>query len=139
MPRDGQRDEAVHYYDASDLPTHSFVSLTPRDGSQRKRQALYTLYFKFPLDCSPPLMTQGPALEPAMTDDDLKTRTNDFVHALAASNADVANISAERTEQGMRVTFDLLDPDHVDLVRDVADEHGFEQYDDNGERFESQS
>ena len=68
--------------------------------------------------------------------DDLEARTNDFMHALAASDADVANISANRTEQGMRVTFDLLDPDDADLVREVAEEHGFEQYGDNGERFE---
>ena len=74
-----------------------------------------------------------------MTDDDLEARTTDFMHALAASDADVANISADRTEQGMRVTFDLLDPDDAGLVRDVAKEHGFEQYGDNGERFESQS
>jgi hypothetical protein len=74
-----------------------------------------------------------------MTDDDIKTRTNDFVHALAASDADVANISAEKSEQGMTVTLDLLDPDDADLVRDVADEHGFEQDGDTGERFESQS
>ena len=74
-----------------------------------------------------------------MTDDDLKTRTNDFVHALAASDADVVNITAEKSEQGMRVTFDLLDPDDTNLVCDVADEHGFEQYGDTGERFESQS
>jgi hypothetical protein len=73
-----------------------------------------------------------------MIDDDLEARTNDFVHTLAASDADVANISAERTEQGMRVTFDLLDPDDADLVRDVAEEHGFKQYDNTGERFESQ-
>jgi len=70
-----------------------------------------------------------------MTDDDLEERTTDFMHALAASEADVANISADRTEEGMRVTFDLLDPDDADLVRDVATEHGFEQYDDTGERF----
>ena len=81
-------------------------------------------------------MTQGPALRGAMTDDDLKARTNDFVHTLAASDADVANISANRTEQGMRVTLDLLDPDDTNLVCDVAKEHGFEQYGDNGERFE---
>jgi hypothetical protein len=37
----------------------------------------------------------------------------------------------------MRVTFDLLDSDDVDLVRDVAEEYGFEQYGDTGERFES--
>jgi hypothetical protein len=72
-----------------------------------------------------------------MTDDDLKARTNDFVHALAASDADVANITAERTEQGMRVTFDLLDADHVDLVREAAEEHAFEQDGDTGKRFES--
>ena len=73
-----------------------------------------------------------------MTDDDLGARTKDFVHTLAASDADVANISAERTKQGMRVTFDLLDPDDADLVRDVAEEHGFEQHGDTGERFKSQ-
>jgi len=72
-----------------------------------------------------------------MTDDDLEDRTNDFVHALAASEADIANISAERTENGMRVTFDLLDPDDADLVREVAEAHGFEQYGDTGERFET--
>ena len=72
-----------------------------------------------------------------MTDDDLKERTNDFVHALAASDADVANITAEKSEQGMRVTFDLLDHDDADIVQDVADEHGFEQYGDTGERYES--
>jgi hypothetical protein len=37
----------------------------------------------------------------------------------------------------MRVTFDLLDPDDTDLVRDVAEEHGFDQYVDTGERFET--
>jgi hypothetical protein len=61
-----------------------------------------------------------------MANDDLEARTNEFVHSLAASDADVANISAERTEQGMRVTFDLLDPDHVDLVRSVAEKYGLE-------------
>ena len=74
-----------------------------------------------------------------MPDTDLEERTNDFVHALAASDADVANITAEKSEQGMRVTLDLLDLDDADLVRDVADAHDFEQYGDNGERFESQS
>ena len=74
-----------------------------------------------------------------MTDDDLEEQTSDFVHALAASDADVANISAERTERGMRVTFDLLNSDHVDLVREVAAEHGFKQYGDTGERFENLS
>ena len=74
-----------------------------------------------------------------MTDDDLESRTTDFMHALAASEADVANISAERTDRGMRVTFDLLDPDHVDRVETIADEHFFEQYVDTGERFEAES
>jgi hypothetical protein len=72
-----------------------------------------------------------------MSDDDLEDRTNDFVHALAASDADIANISAGRTENGMRVTFDLLDPDHVDLVQKIAQEHGFDQHGDTGERFET--
>ena len=36
----------------------------------------------------------------------------------------------------MVVTFDLLDHEDADLVRDVAKEHGFEQYGDTGERFE---
>jgi len=70
-----------------------------------------------------------------MTDDDLEDRTTEFMHALAASDADVANISADRTEDGMVVTFDLLDPDHLDLVGDVAEDHGFHQYGDTGERF----
>ncbi len=61
--------------------------------------------------------------------------SKDIMNAFAASGADVANISAEISEQGMRITFDLLDPDDADLVRDVAEEHGFEQYGDNGERF----
>ena len=74
-----------------------------------------------------------------MTEDALEDRTSDFMHSLAASDAGVANITAEKSEQGMRVTLDLLDPDDADLVRDVAEEHGFEQYGDNGERFESQS
>ena len=73
-----------------------------------------------------------------MTDDDLEKRTTDFMHALAASEADVSNISADRTEDCLVVTFGLLDPDDADLVRDVADEHDFEQYGDTGERFESQ-
>jgi len=46
-------------------------------------------------------------------DDNLKERTNDFVHALAASGADVANISTERTGNGMRVTYDVLNLGHV--------------------------
>lgn len=71
-----------------------------------------------------------------MTDDDLEERTSDFVHALAASEADVANISADRTEQGMRVTLDLNDAEDDDLVRDIAEDYGFQQYGDTGERFE---
>lgn len=55
--------------------------------------------------------------------DDLEERTSDFVHALAASETDVANISADRTEDAMVVTCALLDPDDPDLVRDVAEEH----------------
>ena len=61
--------------------------------------------------------------EDNMTEDNLEQRTTDFMHALAASEADVANISAERTGRGMRVTFDLLDPNNADLVREVAKEH----------------
>ena len=72
-----------------------------------------------------------------MTDDDLEERTTDFMHALAASEADVANISADRTEDGMVVTFDLLDSDNADLVREVAAEYGFEASDDTGEQFET--
>ena len=74
-----------------------------------------------------------------MPDDDLEERTTDFIHALAASEANVANISADWTEEGMVVTFDLLDPDDIELVRDVAKEHGFAQYGDTGERFESRA
>lgn len=70
-----------------------------------------------------------------MPDDDLEERTTDFVHALAASEADVANISAGQTEEGMVVTFDLLDKDDADLVRDVAEEHGFKPTDDIGKWF----
>ena len=69
--------------------------------------------------------------------DDLEKRTTDFMHALAASDADVANISADRTEKGMVVTCGLLDPDDADLVRDVAEEHGVEPTDDTSERFEA--
>lgn len=83
--------------------------------------------FESPFYRSPPLMTQGPAFRGAMTDDNLEERTNDFVHALAASDADVANISADQTEQSMRVTFDLLNHDNADLVRGVAEEYGFGQ------------
>jgi hypothetical protein len=72
-----------------------------------------------------------------MSDDDLEERTNEFVHALAASDADTANISAERTESGMRVTFDLNETNDADLVRRIADDHGFEQYGDTEERFET--
>lgn len=72
-----------------------------------------------------------------MTDDDLEERTTDFMHALAASDADVANISADRTEEGMVVTFDLIDPDDADLVRSVGEEHDFEATDDTSERFEA--
>ncbi|WP_182022462.1 hypothetical protein [Haloquadratum walsbyi] len=50
--------------------------------------------------------------------------SEDIMNALAALGADVANISAERSERSMRVTFDLLDPDDADLVRDVAEERG---------------
>ncbi len=71
-----------------------------------------------------------------MPDDDLEKRTTDFMHALAASDADVVNISADRAEEGMIVTFDLLDNDDADLVRDVAEEHGFETTDDTSERFQ---
>ena len=73
-----------------------------------------------------------------MPDDELKQRTTDFMHALASSEADAANITADRTEGGMVVTFDLLDSDDADLVREVAAEHGFETTDDTNERFTSQ-
>lgn len=36
----------------------------------------------------------------------------------------------------MRVTFDLLDREDADLVGEIAEEYGFEQADDKGERFE---
>ena len=48
-----------------------------------------------------------------MSDDDLKDRINDFVRVLAASDADVANISIQRAEQGIRVTFDLLESERL--------------------------
>jgi len=67
------------------------------------------------------LLGQGPA----MTDDDLKARTSDLMHALAASDADVANITAEWTDQGMRVTFDLLKPDDAELAREVIGAHAW--------------
>ena len=70
-----------------------------------------------------------------MPDDELEQRTTDFMHALAASEADVSNISANRTEDCLVVTFDLLDSDDTDLVRDVAEEHGFKPTDDTSERF----
>jgi hypothetical protein len=72
-----------------------------------------------------------------MPDDDLEERTTDLMHALAASDADVSNISAERTEDGMIVTIDLLDPDDRDRVESIATEHGFEATDDTGEQFEA--
>ena len=74
-----------------------------------------------------------------MTEDALEDRTSDFMHSLAASDADVANISADRTDEGMVVTFDLLDSDDAELVRDVAEEHDFEATDDTGERFQSRA
>ena len=70
-----------------------------------------------------------------MPDDELEQRTTDFMHALAASEADVANITADRTEQGMRVTLDLLEPDDVDLVREVAEGYRFEATDDDCDRY----
>ena len=72
-----------------------------------------------------------------MSDDDLEQRATDFMHAIAASDADVANISADRTGDSVVVTFGLLDPDDADLVRSVAEEHGFKPTDDTSERFES--
>ncbi len=70
-----------------------------------------------------------------MPDNDLEERMTDFMYALAASDANVVNISADRPKQDMQVTFDLLDPEDADLVRDVAEEHGFEQDGDTGEQF----
>ena len=130
--------EGGDYYDTSDLPSHSSGSLTPRETSETKRQARYPMSFEVSFYRPPSLMNEGPALETAMPDDELKQRTTDFMHALASSEADVANITADRTEGGMVVTFDLLDSDDADLVREVAAEHGFETTDDTNERFTSQ-
>lgn len=58
---------------------------------------------------------------------DLKDRTTNFMHALAASEADAANISADRTGAGMMV-HTWLPPSHVGNAQAVAAKYGFELY-----------
>lgn len=52
---------------------------------------------------------------------------NDFMHALADSEADVGNFSAGMFVDEVRVQFDIHEPDDSVLVAEVADEHGFEK------------
>lgn len=61
------------------------------------------------------------------TTTELKERTTDFMHALAASSADAANISADRTGAGMMV-HTWLGPSHVGNAQAVAEKYGFELY-----------
>lgn len=61
------------------------------------------------------------------TTDDAETRATDFMHALAASEVDAANISAEPTGAGAMVHAWLL-PDEVEDAEVVAAEYDFELY-----------
>lgn len=83
----------------------------------------------------PLLIIEDSALRTAMTDNDLEERPTDFMHALAASDADVANISADRTEEGMVVTFDLLDPDDAELVQHIAEDYDFRRQGETSDKF----
>lgn len=52
---------------------------------------------------------------------------NDFMHALADSEADIGNFSAGMFGDGVRVQFDLHETDDTALVAEVANEHGYER------------
>lgn len=62
-----------------------------------------------------------------MTGDNSGDTASEFMHALAASDADVTHISAEEVPGGVEVSFNLLDEDDIDLVREIANEYGFER------------
>jgi len=57
----------------------------------------------------------------------LEDRTRRFMLSLADGPTDAANISAERTESGVRVTCDLPGPE-VNKAQSVAAGHGFTLY-----------
>jgi tRNA G46 methylase TrmB len=65
---------------------------------------------------------------------DIEEGSSYFMHALAGSDANVANITTEPTEDGVRVAFDLLDKDYLSIVRDIADQCGFDEK--SSEQFE---
>lgn len=59
--------------------------------------------------------------------DDLKNRTTDFMHALAASDVDAANISADTNGVGMMVHAYIPD-DEIDAAESIATDYGFTLY-----------
>jgi hypothetical protein len=58
------------------------------------------------------------------TTDDVEQNTIDFMHGLAASDVDAANISAERTPREMRVHADIPRADSA-AASDLAAEYDF--------------
>lgn len=52
---------------------------------------------------------------------------DDFMHALADSDAAVGNFSAGMFEDGVRVQFDLRESDDAALVAAVAEDHEFQK------------
>lgn len=48
-------------------------------------------------------------------------------------------MTTDRTERGMRVSLDLLNPDGADLLRNVTEEYGYKQFGEDREQFDSQS
>lgn len=64
---------------------------------------------------------------------DLEQRTTDFMHALAASNADAVNISADRNGTGMMV-FVWLHDSGLEHAKEIAGDHGFTLYGEDSTR-----
>jgi hypothetical protein len=58
---------------------------------------------------------------------ELEEASSYFMHALAGSDANVANITTEPTEDGVHVAFDLLDKDDLSIVLDIASQCGFDE------------
>lgn len=61
----------------------------------------------------------------------VKERTTEFMHALAAADADAVNISAEGTGAGMMVHTWLPEGD-LEAAGEIAGEYGFELYGETG-------
>lgn len=59
----------------------------------------------------------------------------ELIYALGASNAEVTNINIKEASGGVEVSFNLVNEDDLHLIRELAQEYGFERRTDGISRF----